>query len=1021
MEALDNPSYFRLSSKKASNVLQGAPRARDIAPPDEHAWRQQRRASDHQESVLLGPTSARYYNLAAAPIKRHSLTTLQRSRSLPTGKPSSTMLDIVIVSSKESTTATLWVNYLSSCFQQISREEKREPFKLSEVSAEDVLGGLPVEGAAGSKLQIVIICPVLLELLTSSPGVPILASLLQPTTVLAMLLGVTPQALDTHHLASLFRFSEWRRLTVKDQDPMFVGDLLGVAMDILSRTWQLKQAIQQINTDANKAHFSIVPKKIKVGQNKVLILLNEPIGSHDKVSITVDRSGNKLDITSIKRRNPYTLQFTMPSSCLQTSMLVTVNVDKNGRSLGQRLVKCECRMRELDQLLRSVDNPLLFMCQALGLTSGEKEQLDACLVAALQKNMPPNFNILNAHVSRQFSSKEEFPTLLHFAARYGLEKLCWQLLECPGGETACQIRNGNNQTPAEIAERSGHSNLAHALQGYLQMTELSSMYTYLKKVAEKRQGDLMSDANYLLPRPLSDTYLVPPRARPVLAPLPLQTEPLVQPSSSAPSSPIESYQSPPQARPFTPATPGTPSSPASPLDKAFSHYLHMHSPVSDSSSNNFDQILGPEKKYTSNHPSIENLSINSNGGHHYMNTSCSSSVCSKSPEDELVEIINDFKNNVFTISEVEKLVEAWRNRNDVQQSFREKQEQLNQMRQEYERIQQSMKEQMKRSTPFERIKKFFTRKPKNGEVGDKSRPGSDAVCHRPVSSLSLHSSCSSSSSGRMSTASGTSLGDSGTHSDPDEKKTEILAFDKITTIGDNVFHERLQSVKEQEPYNNDEYVKAAPTTRYALPQPPPLIRRSAHKTAHKTVVEVHRADRIDLKPLNGIGKVEQSTTVLAEVHKPPGEKKNVEKIKEENNNDLNRPEIEIKEEEINVESIKKDIEILGQSERLLEDMASPDPSNEHNDEKVDAQDDDDLLSPTEEEFTIVETTQIKDENSDGVLRNNPDYMNLDVKNHTLDLDDIQMADISMVPEYVNVTLYPSPPIPPRSRYKNVLL
>lgn len=42
-------------------------------------------------------------------------------------------------------------------------------------------------------------------------------------------------------------------------------------------------------------------------------------------------------------------------------------------------------------------------------------------------------------------------------------------------------------------------------------------------------------------------------------------------------------------------------------------------------------------------------------------------------QDELIEIINDFKNNVFTISEVEKLVEDWRNRNDVQQSFKEKQ------------------------------------------------------------------------------------------------------------------------------------------------------------------------------------------------------------------------------------------------------------------------------------------------------------------------------------------------------------
>lgn len=44
-----------------------------------------------------------------------------------------------------------------------------------------------------------------------------------------------------------------------------------------------------------------------------------------------------------------------------------------------------------------------------------------------------------------------------------------------------------------------------------------------------------------------------------------------------------------------------------------------------------------------------------------------------SAEDELLEIINDFKNNVFTIGEVEALVENWQKRNDVQQSFREKQ------------------------------------------------------------------------------------------------------------------------------------------------------------------------------------------------------------------------------------------------------------------------------------------------------------------------------------------------------------
>jgi DNA-binding transcriptional MerR regulator len=42
-------------------------------------------------------------------------------------------------------------------------------------------------------------------------------------------------------------------------------------------------------------------------------------------------------------------------------------------------------------------------------------------------------------------------------------------------------------------------------------------------------------------------------------------------------------------------------------------------------------------------------------------------------QDELVEILNDFKNNVFSIAEIEKLVENWQKRNDVQQSFKDKQ------------------------------------------------------------------------------------------------------------------------------------------------------------------------------------------------------------------------------------------------------------------------------------------------------------------------------------------------------------
>lgn len=44
-------------------------------------------------------------------------------------------------------------------------------------------------------------------------------------------------------------------------------------------------------------------------------------------------------------------------------MLVGVRISKNGCPLGVRQVKCESRLRELDQILRAHDNPLEFMCQ----------------------------------------------------------------------------------------------------------------------------------------------------------------------------------------------------------------------------------------------------------------------------------------------------------------------------------------------------------------------------------------------------------------------------------------------------------------------------------------------------------------------------------------------------------------------------------------------------------------------------------------------------------------------------------
>lgn len=154
-------------------------------------------------------------------------------------------------------------------------------------------------------------------------------------------------------------------------------------------------------------------------------------------------------------------------------------------------------------------------------------------------------------------------------------------------------------------------------------------------------------------------------------------------------------------------------------------------------------------------------------------------------DDELLEIINDFKNNVFTIQEVENLVSSWKTRNDVQQSYKEKQEQLQNMRKEYERIQNEMKEKLKRPTPFDRMKKIFTRRKSIRRDVDSDKlcsktSTSSTETQRPASSLSAHS-VSSVSSGRLSTSSSASLGDSGTHSDNDERKQIFNTSLRIST------------------------------------------------------------------------------------------------------------------------------------------------------------------------------------------------------------------------------------------------
>lgn len=87
---------------------------------------------------------------------------------------------------------------------------------------------------------------------------------------------------------------------------------------------------------------------------------------------------------------------------MEVSTMIDIKIDKNDKELGSRPVKCESRLRELEQLLRTHDSPMEFMCQSLGFsTTSDKSSLDMYLLQIFQRNVPPNFHLLYGPSSRK--------------------------------------------------------------------------------------------------------------------------------------------------------------------------------------------------------------------------------------------------------------------------------------------------------------------------------------------------------------------------------------------------------------------------------------------------------------------------------------------------------------------------------------------------------------------------------------------------------------------------------------------
>lgn len=88
-----------------------------------------------------------------------------------------------------------------------------------------------------------------------------------------------------------------------------------------------------------------------------------PLHKEDIVKVSVERHNELIEVKSVIRRNPYTIKISMPDNLTDVSAIVNILVEKNGSIIGSKPIKCESKLRELEQILRSTNNPVEFMCQ----------------------------------------------------------------------------------------------------------------------------------------------------------------------------------------------------------------------------------------------------------------------------------------------------------------------------------------------------------------------------------------------------------------------------------------------------------------------------------------------------------------------------------------------------------------------------------------------------------------------------------------------------------------------------------
>ncbi|XP_054840165.1 phosphoinositide 3-kinase adapter protein 1 isoform X2 [Eublepharis macularius] len=222
--------------------------------------------------------------------------------------------------------------------------------------------------------------------------------------------------------------------------------------------------------------IAVQPNRIRCGvRTTMYIILKCKLDS--QVKIEVEFSSEHCQSVRVPSRleNEYTVSVCTPDLSPGT---VCLRLYAGDLMVAEADISYYTDMEEISDLLTSAANPVEFMCQAFKVVPYNTEALDKILTESLKKNLPASglhllgINQLEEEDISTSQRDEELPTLLHFAAKYGLKNLTALLLTCPGALQAYSVANKYGLYPNNIAEKQGFKDLRQFIDEYVETADM---------------------------------------------------------------------------------------------------------------------------------------------------------------------------------------------------------------------------------------------------------------------------------------------------------------------------------------------------------------------------------------------------------------------------------------------------------------------------------------------------------------------------------------------------------------------